>query len=116
MMSFRNYRLERSPVPGGTVWLLTDIAEAKGRQDAALARSPEVVARLRESALIQSAESSNRIEGVEVEAGRLVPLVLGDTRPRNRSEEEVLGYRRALELVHTGAKQLPVSPETILRL
>jgi Fic family protein len=116
MMSFRNERLETTSVSGATVWLLTDIAEAKGREAALLSRSPEVVEKLRESALIQSAESSNRIEGVVVEAGRAEALVLGDARPRSRSEEEVLGYRRALELIHTSSAQLPMSPESILRL
>jgi Fic family protein len=116
MMSFRNDRVASTPLSGATVWLLTDIAEAKGRAEGVLKGSPEVVERLRASALIQSAESSNRIEGVEVEPGRAEALVIGDARPRNRSEEEVLGYRRALDLIHGSAAQLPVSPEVILRL
>jgi Fic family protein len=116
MMSFRNDRLANTPLSGATVWLLTDIAEAKGRAEGVLKGSAEVVERLRASALIQSAESSNRIEGVEVEPGRAEALVLGDARPRNRSEEEVLGYRQALDLIHSSAAQLPVSPELILRL
>lgn len=115
-MSFREHRLERTPVSNGTVWLLTDIAELKGKQEAVLARSPEVVGRLRETALVQSAESSNRIEGVEVAPGRIEPLVLGNAAPRDRSEEEVVGYRRALSLVHEKAGEVPVSSETILRL
>jgi len=78
--------------------------------------SPEALEKLRESAIVQSAESSNRIEGVEVDPGRLVPVLLENARPLNRSEEEVQGYRRALDLIHSSAKQLAVSPETILRL
>jgi Fic family protein len=116
MMSFRDHRLERVPLANGTVWLLTDIAEAKGRQEGLLARSPELVERLRRSALVQSVESSNRIEGVEVSADRLEPLVIGDVRPRDRSEEEVQGYRRALSLVHEHAAELSVSSETVRRL
>jgi Fic family protein len=116
MMSFRNNRLADTALPSSTVWLLTDIAQARGREESLIARSPEIIERLRESALIQSAESSNRIEGVEVEPGRAEELVLRDARPKNRSEEEVLGYRRALDWIHSNAKQLPISPETILRL
>ena len=116
MMSFRNDRLANTTLGGATVWLLTDIAEAKGREAEILARSPEVVGRLRESALVQSAESSNRIEGVIVEPGRAAELVLRNARPRNRSEEEVQGYRRALDWIHTKAAELAISPETILRL
>jgi Fic family protein len=116
MMSFRNNRLENTPISGATAWLLTDIAEAKGRQAGLLARRPEMVEKLRESALVQSAESSNRIEGVEVEPGRAEALVIGNSQPKNRSEEEVLAYRRALDLIHGSGKTLPVSPEVVLRL
>jgi Fic family protein len=116
MMSFRNNRLENTPISGATAWLLTDIAEAKGRQESLITRLPVLIEKLRESALIQSAESSNRIEGVEVDPGRAEALVIGNARPRNRSEEEVLAYRRALDLIHSSAKQLPITPETIARL
>jgi hypothetical protein len=33
MNSFRNHRLHDFAVPMSTAWLLTDIAEAKGRQE-----------------------------------------------------------------------------------
>ncbi len=71
---------------------------------------------LREAALVQSAESSNRIEGVTVERSRLRPLVLGTARPKDRSEQEVQGYRRALDLIHRAHAKLSVSPEFIRRL
>jgi Fic family protein len=71
---------------------------------------------LREMALIESAESSNRIEGVTVERNRLRPLVIGNTRPRDRSEEEIVGYRLALNWIHTNYHKIPVTPETCLRL
>ena len=100
----------------GTVWLLTDIAEAKGRQTLYTQQSPQVLKALRETALVQSVESSNRIEGVVVEPARLRPLVLGNASPRNRSEEEIQGYRRALNLIHTGAGDLLITPDLLQRL
>jgi len=116
LKSFRSGRLRDLTLPTGTVWLLTGIAEAKGRQDLFIRQMPQRLKALREMALVQSAESSNRIEGVTVEPGRLRPLVVGNARPRNRSEEEIHGYRRALHLIHTSAADLSVTPETILRL
>jgi Fic family protein len=113
MMSFRGRRLRDLAVPTATVWLLTDLAEARGRQELYTRQSPQVLKALREAALVQSAESSNRIEGVTVDPARLRPLVLGNARPRDRSEEEVQAYRHALELLHTKANDLPVTPETI---
>jgi Fic family protein len=42
----------------------------------------------------------------------LRPLVLGNTRPRDRSEEEIQGYRNALQRIHTAAAEMPVQPAT----
>jgi hypothetical protein len=116
MHSFRNHRLRDLRVSMSTTWLLNDIAEAKGRQELYTRQSPHVLKALREMALVQSAESSNRIEGVTVEAGRLRPLVLGHTRPRDRSEQEVQGYRLALNEIHTRHESLTIAPKTLQRL
>jgi Fic family protein len=116
MMSFRGGRLGNLGLPTGTVMLMTDIAESKGRQDLYTKQSPKLLKALREMAVVQSVESSNRIEGVTVEPQRLRPLVVGNARPRNRSEEEIQGYRRALNLIHTGFSDLAVTPDLLLRL
>lgn len=116
MNSFRNHRLRDHALPMSTAWLLNDIAEAKGKQELFTRQSPQVLKALREMALIQSTESSNRIEGVTVAADRLRPLVLGNTKPRDRSEQEVQGYRRALNEIHTRHDKLAVTPDTLKRL
>jgi Fic family protein len=116
MMSFRGNYLSHLALPLGSVWLIGDVAEAKGRQDLSLRKVPEVLTSLREAALVQSVESSNRIEGVTVAPDRLRPLVLGDSRPRDRSEEEVQGYRKALQLIHAEAPELAVTPDLLRRL
>jgi len=116
MMSFRGGRLGKLALPAGTVWLLTDIAEAKGRQDLYARQAPQLLKALREAALIQSVESSNRIEGVTVAAARLRPLVVGRARPQDRPEEEIHGYCQALNFIHTGARELSVTPDVLKRL
>jgi Fic family protein len=113
MMTFRRSRLGDFKLPLSTVWLLSDFAEAKGRQDLYTRQSPQVLQALREMAMVESVESSNRIEGVTVRPDRLRPLVLGNTRPRDRSEEEIQGYRNALQRIHTGAADLPVTAATL---
>lgn len=105
MNSFRNHRLRDLTMPASTAWLLSDIAEAKGKQELYTRQSPQILKALRDTAIIQSAESSNRIEGVTVDRDRLRPLVLGNARPRDRSEEEVMGYRRALKVKCLGRGQ-----------
>jgi Fic family protein len=116
MLSFRDGRLQKLTLPPSTVWLLTAIAEAKGRQDLYIRQAPQVLRALREQALVQSTASSNRIEGVTVEPDRLRPLVVGAVRPRDRSEEEIQNYRRALTLIHTKAADLPITVGTLKEL
>ena len=96
MNSFRNNRLRDHETPLSTVWLLNDIAESRGKQELFTRQSPQALKALRDTSVIQSAESSNRIEGVTVAQARLYPLVLGQAKPRDRSEQEVQDYRRAL--------------------
>ena len=99
-----------------TNWLLNDLAEAKGKQELYTRQSPQMLKALREMALVQSVESSNRIEGVTVDRDRLRPLVLGNARPKDRSEQDIMGYRRALNLIHTEAETLPITPDLLRRL
>ena len=103
-------------LPLATVWLLADCMEARGKQDLWVRRRPEVLDALRERAIVQSVESSNRIEGVTVAPDRLRPLVLGRARPRDRSEEELAGYRRALDWVHARRSPVRVDARTVLHL
>jgi Fic family protein len=116
MMSFRGNFLSRLTLPVSSVWLVGDIAEAKGRQDLYTRQSPQLLKALRETALVQSVESSNRIEGITVAPARLRPLVLENAAPKDRSEEEIRGYRRALDLIHTRARDLEISPLLLQRL
>ena len=90
--------------------------EARGKQALWLNQKPEVLAVLREQAIIQSVESSNRIEGVTVAADRLRPLVIGKAKPRDRSEEELAGYRRALQWIHARKGEVSITPDLIKRL
>jgi Fic family protein len=102
--------------PQGIVWLIGQCMEAKGKQDLWQQTRPEVMNALKEIAIIQSTESSNRIEGVEVEKNRLVPLLAGKVRPIDRPEEEVLGYKNALTWIHKNYKKIEITPDTILKI
>ena len=113
MNSFKRENIE---LPLSAVWLSNSIAEYKGKQELYAKQSPQVLKTLLETALIESAESSNRIEGVTVDHARLKPLIIGHSKPRDRSEEEVAGYRKALELIHIKHKSLRITPETIKEL
>ena len=45
---------------------------------------------------VQSTEASNAIEGIVTTSTRLRQLVADKTTPRNRDEQEIMGYRGML--------------------
>jgi len=111
-----SFKHENVKLPLSSVWLMNSIAEYKGKQELYAKQSPQILKILLESALIESAESSNRIEGVTVANDRLKSLIIGHSKPRDHSEEEVAGYRKALDLIHAKYKSLQIAPETIKEL
>src|SRR5713226_10156891 len=91
---------DRPNIPTTAAWYLADLGEARGKQELFTKQSPQRLKVLREHALIESAVSSNRIEGVEVEQVRIGTIVFGKPLLRDRDEEEMRGYRDALQLIH----------------
>jgi hypothetical protein len=60
MMTFRDNRLRDFTVSMGTTWLLNQLAEARGKQELFTRQAPQLLDALREMALVQSVEYSNR--------------------------------------------------------
>lgn len=103
-------------IPTTTAWYLSDLAEARGKQELFTKQAPQRLRTLREHALIESAVSSNRIEGVEIDGSRVATVVFGRRILRDRDEEEVRGYRNALSLIHAKGSLLKISEKTIQEL
>ncbi len=116
MMTFKLFAAIPKVIPAAVTWYLSDLGEAKGRQELFTRQTPQKLKVLREHALIESAVSSNRIEGVTVDPHRVKAVIMGKALLQDRDEEEVRGYRQALELIHQQGINLPVSEETILNL
>jgi hypothetical protein len=106
MMSLRQLAAEPPMLPTRTSWYLADLGEARGKQELFTCQFPQKLKVLREHALIESAVSSNRIEGVEVEQSRVGTLVFGKPTLKDRDEEEIRGYRDALKLIHDMIRHL----------
>jgi Fic family protein len=116
MMTLRHFAEAAPSVPAAAAWYLADVTQALGKQELFTKQAPQKLKALREHALVESAVSSNRIEGVEVEPKRVGTIVFGKSHLRDRDEEEVRGYRKALDLIHTKGKALPISEATIRKL
>jgi Fic family protein len=116
MMTFRQLSSKPESILASTSWYLADLGEARGKQDLFTKQSPQKLKVLRENAMIESAVSSNRIEGIIVDQARIRTIIFGKSLLRDRDEEEVRGYRNALKLIHEQGKKLPISEETIQNL
>ena len=101
MNTLRRFSAGQYSIPGGTVGISQISASFAANQELYTRQSAQRLKALREHALIESAVSSNRLEGVEVDPKRLRD-VLDKPKPlfRDRDEEEVRGYREALSLIH----------------
>jgi Fic family protein len=115
MMTLKKFSAGIKEIPMSTAWYLADLSEALGKQELFTRQSPQKLKALREHALIESAISSNRIEGVIIDQSR-VGAVFGKRALRDRDEEEVRGYRDALKAIHEDGLTLPVSERNIMIL
>ena len=98
------------------VAMLTSIHEHKGKQSLFIEAHADALDTLMEIAKIQSTGASNRIEGINTTDKRLEELVHGKTAPRNRSEQEIAGYRDVLATIHESYDYIYPRPNYILQL
>ncbi len=96
--------------------LVAQIHEYKGRQEVYLKQKPEALDKLIEIAKRQSTEASNAIEGIRTTSTRLKQLCEKKTTPKNRDEEEILGYRDVLNTIHENYEYIPIRTNYILQL
>lgn len=98
------------------VTYLSQIHEYKGEQTLFIEAKADALMQLMEVAKIQSTEASNKIEGIYTSDERLRALVKDTTRPKNRNEQEIAGYRDVLNSIHENHDYIPVKPSIILQL
>lgn len=116
MKTLQQFERKIENIPTTTSWYLADLGEARGRQELFTRQLPQKLKVLREHALIESAISSNRIEGVTVAQKRIGTVVFGKRHLKDRSEEEVRCYRAALDWIHRKGAKIAISEKTILTL
>ena len=98
------------------VQMIGSIHEHKGKQELFLEANIDELKTLLEVALIQSTGASNRIEGIFTSDKRLEELVSQKAEPRNRSEQEIAGYREVLATIHESYEYINLRPNIILQL
>lgn len=96
--------------------MLKRLGEYRGKQELFSRKSPEALETLKQHAVIESVESSNRLEQITAPRERIKGLVAESTKPRDRSEQEIAGYRDALELVHDSFEWMDINSNVILQI
>ena len=96
--------------------LIAGIYRANGKEEVLLSQSPAILDSLVQLAKVQSTEASNAIEGIVTTSTRLRQLVADKTTPRNRDEQEIMGYRDALNVIHESYDSISLSRNHILQL
>lgn len=115
MMSFIPTFEVHAPLNHAIVRSVGTIREFRGKEALYRQQAPQVLETLRQVAVIQSVESSNRIEQVIAPPKRIRDLVEQKTPPRNRSEQEIAGYRDVLNVIHRDHDAIPFSPNVLLQ-
>ena len=96
--------------------MLSALHEFRGKQELYIEAESDVLTALLDIAKIQSTKASNKIEGIYTSDERLEALVMEKVEPRNRSEEEIAGYREVLATVHDNYEYISIRPNNILQL
>jgi len=115
MNTFEDKYLENLKFGAQSLSNLRALGEYKGKEQLYMRQSADTLDKLLESAIIESAESSNRIEGINVEHKIVENIVKSNATPKNRSEQEVAGYRDVLNLIHQSHEDIPLNENVILQ-
>ena len=94
----------------GTIYSLK--TGAKIRQD----EYDKIFTELEKIAIVQSVKSSNAIEGIVTSDERIKEIVNQNSKPLNHNENEIAGYRDALNEIHLHYEDIEFNEDTILRL
>lgn len=116
MRNFDYSSLKEKTWDSEIISLVAQIHECKGRQTVYLKQKPQELDKLVEIAKRQSTEASNAIEGIRTTITRLKQLCEEKTTPKNRDEEEILGYRDVLNTIHENYEYIPIKTNYILQL
>lgn len=116
MREFDYSKLRNSKWDSEILGLVAQIHEFKGRQELYLKQKHATLDKLIKIAKVQSTEASNKIEGIVTTSTRMQQLCNEKTTPRNRDEEEIMGYRDVLNTIHENYEYIPLRDSYVLQL
>ncbi len=116
MKAFNYSKIREQKWDSDILGYIAAIYKEAGKQELYLKQRPEELEKLIEIAKVQSTEASNAIEGIVTTNTRIKQLVADKTTPRNRDEQEIAGYRDALNIIHESFDAISITKNYILQL
>lgn len=108
--------LDNGLLPAALVNLTSNIAALSSRAEDRKTEYIQVFTELEAIAKIQSVKSSNAIEGIVTSDDRIAAIVQQNSAPLNHNEEEIAGYRDALNQIHLNYNNISFNVNNILQL
>lgn len=105
--------LESASIPADLLSYVYEIGSLKTATENYKRQSPRTFTELEAIARTQSIKTSNAIEGIVTTDGRIEEIVNQNSMPLNQNEEEILGYRDALDKILLNHNNLDINEETI---
>ena len=108
--------LDNGMLPSQLVNVTASISSLKSSSQFRKNSFEKIFTELEKIAKIQSVKSSNEIEGIVTSDERIIQIVQQNSAPINHNEQEILGYRDALNLIHSEYQNIQFNENTVLAL
>ena len=116
MRKFDYSFLKNSLLPTNLLSITNSIAELKTLEQVRKYNFPKIFTKLESIAKVQSVKGSNAIENIVTTDKRIEEIVNHSSAPLNHNEQEIAGYRDALNAIHNGFENISLNEQNILNL
>lgn len=116
MRKFDYTFLKKDLLPAKFINLASGIYSLKTMANLRKDKYKQIYTELEKVAKIQSIKCSNEIEGIVTSDERIKSIINGDSSPLNHDENEIIGYRDALNEIHSNHENIEFTESDILNL
>ena len=104
-----DYQFLADSLPANLLEIAGIIYDLRGKGEIRKVNNPQVFRELRHTAMVDSVQSSNAIEGIVTTTERMKALVSKQAEPFTHDEQEILGYRDALDEIYNHYEDLEIT-------
>ena len=116
MRKFDYSFLKNTLLPTQLLGITNSIAELKALDKIRKRDFQNIFTKWESIAKVQSVKGSNAIENIVTTDKRIEEIVNHSSAPLNHNEQEIAGYRDALNAIHNGFENISLDEQTILNL